>query len=335
MKKTLFVLFVLLALTLSNVALLAKATSRIKDITYINGIRKNQLRGYGLVVGLAGKGDSSKNPITVATVQNFLENIGINLDSPSFQTKNLAVVMVTAEIDAFAHEGDRITIQVSSIGDAKSLEGGVLLQTALKAADDNVYAVAQGPIIVNGSSKTTAMLPQGAIIERTITSEYIEGNDFTLVLNHGDFKTIQNITEAITEKYPETTVVPNNMKNITITVPEEYNDKKIEFISLIQEIEVESDNTAKIVIDEKSGVVVIGEDVRVASAGISIAGMKIEIDELTGERKSEPNSVIENSTTVQTLVDSLNALGVDIKEIIQILIALKNAGSLNAEIILQ
>ncbi len=334
MKKILVILFI--ALTIPNISLMAKATSRIKDITYIKGIRKNQLRGYGLVVGLSGKGDSSQNPITKATVENFLNNIGINIESDSFQTKNLAVVIVTTEIDAFAHEGDRITVQVSSIGDAKSLAGGILLQTALKGADDTIYAVAQGPIIVaDKKALTTASLPQGAIIEKTITSQYIEENTFTLILNNADFKTIQNISTSIKENYPDAAITNSSMKNITVTIPTEYNDNKIEFISLIQALEVESDVNARVVIDEKSGVVVIGEDVRVSSAGISIAGMKIEIDPLTGEKKSDPNIKIDDSTTVEALVNNLNALGVDIKDTIQILIALKNAGALQAEIVLQ
>lgn len=325
----------ILIIFLTSAILTAKTQARIKDISYLKGVRENQLRGYGIVIGLNGKGDSSNNPITKATLQNLLDGIGISLGDAKFQTKNLAVVMVTVDIPPSVNEGDKIGVTVSSIGDAKSLQGGVLLQTALKGADDVIYAVAQGPtVIADLKMPTTASVPSGAIVEKNITAEYLDGNNFTLVLNNGDFQTAQNISAAIREKFTDITIANNDFKNITLTIPEEYKDRQTEFIALVQETEVETDTVAKVVINEKAGIVVIGEDVRVSSVGVSVAGIKVQVDRDTGDKKTA-NNVVENSATVKALVDNLDDLGVDIKEIIQILLALKKAGALQADIVLE
>lgn len=325
----------ILIIFLTSTILTAKTQARIKDISYLKGVRENQLRGYGIVIGLNGKGDSSSNPITKATMQNLMDGIGISLGDAKFQTKNLAVVMVTVDIPPSVNEGDKIGVTVSSIGDAKSLQGGVLLQTALKGADDVIYAVAQGStIIADLKMPTTAFVPSGAIVEKNITAEYLDGNKFTLILNNGDFQTVQNISAAIREKFEDITIANNDFKNITLTIPEEYKDRQTEFIALVQETEVETDTVAKVVINEKAGVVVIGEDVRVSSVGVSVAGIKVQVDRDTGNKKNA-NNVIENSATVKALVDNLDDLGVDIKEIIQILLALKRAGALQADIVLE
>ncbi|MBI4977761.1 MAG: flagellar basal body P-ring protein FlgI [Spirochaetes bacterium] len=323
-----------------------KATVRVKDISFLKGVRKNQLKGYGLVVGLAGKGDSAQNPLTKATMQNFFDNLGIAVNDARMTTKNVAAVMVTADIEGFIAEGDRITVQAASIGDAKTLSGGVLLQTALKGADGVIYAVAQGNVAVTdgkGAVTTVGTVPDGAIIEKALVSDFLENGSFTLVLRAPDFKTANNVREAIQTRYADAGVVPIDAKSIGVAIPTNSLSNAVDFISKVQELEIEQDVSAKVVIDERSGVIVMGEDVRVSSAAVSVAGMKIKISDTTatqagadtegGSKKKSANKVIPDATTVKALVDSMNDLGIDVKDIIQVLIALKTAGALNAEII--
>ena len=316
---------------------------RVKDISYLKGVRKNQLKGYGLVVGLAGKGDSAQNPLTKATLKNFFDTIGVSVDETRMTTKNVAVVMVTADIDGFINEGDRISVMASSVGDAKTLAGGMLLQTALKGADGVTYAVAQGSIIVpegRNTVTTVGTVPMGAIVEKTLTSDFIENGAFTVVLSASDFKTINNIAAAIRGQFADAPLTQNDAKSITVSIPSNFISNTVEFISKVQELEVEMDTTAKVVIDERTGVIVMGEDVRVSSAGVSVAGIKIKIDAAaaadaggTPSAKKKPNQTIPDGASVKSIVDNLNELGVDVKDIIQVLLALKSAGALNAEII--
>lgn len=325
-------------------SLYAKATVRVKDISYLKGVRKNQLKGYGLVVGLAGKGDSAQNPLTKATLKNFFDTVGISVDETRMSTKNVAVVMVTADIDGFINEGDRITVQASSVGDAKTLSGGMLMQTALKGADGITYAVAQGSVIVpegRNTVTTVGTVPMGAIVEKTLMSDFLENGAFTVVLSSSDFKTVNNIAAAIRGQFADAPLAMNDAKSITVSIPSNFISNTVDFITKVQDLEVELDTTAKVVIDERTGVIVMGEDVRVASAGVSVAGIKIKIDAAssadaaggTPSAKKKPNQTIPDGTSVKAVVDNLNELGVDVKDIIQVLLALKSAGALSAEII--
>lgn len=307
---------------------------RVKDISYIQGIRKNQIRGYGLVVGLAGTGDSAGNNVTRATLNNFFNNIGLSVGEGAYKTKNMAVVIVTADIEGFVANGERLSVSVASIGDAKSIEGGVLLQTPLKAADGQTYAVAQGAVVVSSkeSGLTVGEIPDGAIAERELTSEYLSEDKFTLVLNNADFQTMNNLVEAISSEFSTISLNPMDSKSLEVSIPKEFTNH-VEFVSRLQSLSLNMENKAKVVIDERSGVVVMGEDVRVSAIGLSVGSIKIRVGK--DENPPNRNNAIEESTDVETLIGSLNDLGIDVKDVIQVLLALKKAGAINAEILVR
>lgn len=338
-KPILAALFIIIC----SVAVFAKTSARIKDICYIKGIRKNQLKGFGLVVGLDGNGDSTRNPLTKATLENFFDSLGIKVEDEKYQTKNVAVVMISADVDGFIMEGDNIDVQVASVGDAKSLKNGMLLQTPLKGADGKTYAVAQGSLVTpsgKDSSQTVGVIPGGAIVEQQIISDFFNTNNstITLILNRPDFKTMENISVALQDEFGSSlqVKVPDS-KRIVVGLPNEYKANLIGFISKLEELEVETDSKAKVVINERSGIVVMGEEVKVSAVGISVAGLKLEVsDDPYGlEDEKDANKSYDSSTDVKSIVDNLNDLGVDVKDIIQILIALKDAGAINAEIVVK
>lgn len=308
---------------------------RIKDIAVLQGIRENQLIGYGLVVGLNGKGDSSRSVLTRKTMKTFLKHLGVNSSLTDLRSGNAAVVVVTATIKPFARQGDRIDVNVSSLADASSLAGGVLLQTPLKAANNRTYAVAQGQILVGGNENTTknsGRIPQGGMVETAVPTQFIQNDRIQLVLKDQDFTTIHNIGKALQTKFKGIQFQINNPATVTITVPEELRTNTIGFISQVELLQVQADTPARVVVDGKSGTVVMGDAVRIGTVAVSYNGIKISVGNFS--KKTGSSFMLDGSASVKSLVDGLNKIGAKTADIINILQAIEKAGALKAQLII-
>lgn len=349
-------------------ALPAWAGPRIKDIADFEGVRENQLIGYGLVVGLAGTGDSLRNATFARqSLAAMLERMGVNVPEASLNTRNVAAVMVTANLPPFATQGSRIDVTVSALGDARSLAGGQLLVTPLMGADQQVYAVAQGPLAIggfqatggSGSSVTRGVptagrIPSGALVEREINWDIASQQQLRLALRNPDFTTAQRIADAINQVIGPDTARPANPGTIVLQRPANFQGDMVQLIGRIESLEVEVDTPARIVIDESSGIVVMGENVKVSTVAIAQGNLTISIQEdpfvsqpaplSRGETVLAPSTNIEvaedegglvvvpGGVPLRQLVNGLNALGVSPRDMISILQALKAAGAIQAEI---
>jgi flagellar P-ring protein precursor FlgI len=347
----------------------AFAFSRVKDLIEVEGIRDNMLVGYGLVVGLNGTGDSLKNaPFTQQSLQTMLERLGVNTRGTTMQTKNVAAVMVTANLPAFAAQGTRIDISVSAMGDAKSLQGGTLLVTTLFGADGQIYAVGQGPVAISGFSAsgaaesvsrgvpTAGRIANGAIVEREIGFSLASEHTLRLSLHNPDLTTASRIATAI-DAYMGTTVAEaTDPSTIRVTVPDGYPKGVMGLLTDIEQVKVDPDEPARVVIDEESGVIVMGADVRISTVAIAQGNLTIRVTETpeasqpapfakvgttvvlprtqvsVDEGKGNKIAVLHEGVSLQNLVDGLNALGVGPRDIISILQAIKAAGALQADI---
>lgn len=338
---------------------------RIKDIAQFEGVRSNQLIGYGLVVGLNGTGDNSRNsPFTQQSIEGMLQRLGVgSLDGDSISTKNTAAVMVTANLPAFARIGNALDVTISSLGDASSLQGGTLLVTPLMAADGQVYAVGQGPISVAGFSAqgnnatvvegvpTVARIENGAIVEREIEFDLNSLQNFRISLRNPDFTTAKRVTDIINEEFKNSAVM---MDSGTIEVKKLPNTSIPMQIAEIENLRITPDNVAKVVIDAKSGTIVIGADVKIDKVAISQGGLTVKIEErvvvnqpeaftigdtvITPETEIEVNEkdtqfvILEGDVSLQDLVDGLNKIGIGAQETISILQAIKASGALHADL---
>jgi flagellar P-ring protein precursor FlgI len=343
------------------------ATSRIKDLANIEGVRQNQLIGYGLVVGLNGTGDTLNNiPFTKQSLQAMLERLGVNIRGATIRTGNVAAVMVTANLPAFGTQGTRIDVTVSSLGDAKSLQGGTLLVTPLLGADGNVYAVGQGSVAINGfqaegeAAKITRGVPtvgriaNGAIIEREIDFALNRLNQVRLALRNADFTTAKRIAAAINDFIGTNTAEPLDSSTVQINVPKQYNGNVVSLLTELEQLQIEPDLAAKIVIDERSGIIVMGRDVRVSTVAVAQGNLTVTISQTPqvsqpgpfsrGQTRVVPRTrigvqedgkkfaVVREGVSLQQLVDGLNALGIGPRDLIAILQAIKAAGAIQAEI---
>ena len=344
----------------------AEAQSRIKDIASIEGVRTNQLVGYGLVVGLNGTGDSLRNcPFTRQSLEGMTERLGVNIRGTNANSKNLAAIMVTAELPPFATPGARIDVSVSSLCDAKSLLGGTLLVTSLQGADGEVYAVAQGSIqtgAVSGSGgsgssvtrgvPTAGRIASGATVERETGFNLDSMSEVRLTLRNPDFTTAQRIAAAINATYPATALAENGSV-VTLRPPPALG--MAAFISRVENMPVAVDTPARVIIDEVNGVIVMGENVRISTVAIAQGNLTISVQETPqvsqpapfsqGQTAVVPQSdvtveeelgreirLVNGSTSLATLVEGLNALGVSPRDMISILQAIKAAGALQADI---
>jgi flagellar P-ring protein precursor FlgI len=344
-------------------------TSRIKDIVDIEGVRDNMLVGYGLVVGLNGTGDTLNNsPFTAQSLTAMLERLGVNVRGQNLNTGNVAAVMVTATLPPFRNQGSRIDINVSAMGDAESLLGGTLLVTPLMAADGEVYAVAQGPITVAGFSvtgeaatvvqniPTAGRVPGGAIVEREIGFELADLDNVRLALKNADFTTARRIARAINGFLATEIAVAENDASVVIKKPAGYDGTIVDLITDIEQLPVQPDQPARVVIDERSGTIVIGAEVKINPVAIAQGNLTINITETP--QVSQPNpfaqqgqtvivprsdidinsgedvklALLETGVTLQDLVTGLNKLGIGPRDMITILQAIKAAGALQAEI---
>ena len=343
--------------------------SRIKDLTKISGQRDNQLVGYGLVVGLAGDGDSQQAEYTVKSIANMLQRFGVSVNPDDLRSNNAAAVIVTADINAFVQSGSRIDVVVSSIGDADSLSGGVLLQTPLLGADNNVYAAAQGSLLLGGFSvgdgagtsvqrnhPTVARLPGGAIMERNINSNIFNDGKVTFILDNPDYASAVLMEEAVNRFFPGTAKAVS-AQNLEVRIPEEYRDSETTFIASLESIRVESDNNARVVMDERTGTIVATSNVRLSPVAVShgsvtvtvaktplisqpgaLAGGETVESELTDIDIVEVQggfSALDSAPTLSDLTTSLNSLGVSSRDMMVILQSLKSAGALHAEIVIE
>lgn len=349
----------------------AFAFSRVKDLVDVEGIRDNMLVGYGLVAGLNGTGDSLRNaPFTQQSLQTILERLGlgVNTRGETMQTKNVAAVIVTANLPAFAGQGTRIDISVSALGDAKSLQGGTLLVTPLFGADGNVYALGQGPVTIGGfvaegkaasvtrGVPTAGRIANGAIVERRTDFTLANEHELKLSLRNPDLTTAMRIAEAIDRFIGSNIADASDPSNVKLTVPENYPKGVVGMLTDIEQLRIDPDQQAKVVIDEQSGVIVMGADVRVSTVAIAQGNLTIRVTETpqvsqpapfsnTGTTTTVPRTqiqvddsadnkmaVLSQGVSLQKLVDGLNALGVGPRDIISILQAIKAAGALQADI---
>lgn len=366
LKRTL-ALLAAAAIGLTGIAPAHAAPARIKDIVDIEGVRDNQLVGYGLVVGLNGTGDSLNNsPFTRQSLTAMLERMGVNTRGETLRTANVAAVMVTANLPPFATQGTRIDVTVSALGDANSLQGGTLLVTPLLGADGEAYAIAQGPVTINGFSAegqaasvvsgvpTTGMVSSGGLIEREINFALGAQHSVRLSLKNPDLTTSRRIALAINDLIGLPVAIPTDPANVRLSLPDHFNGNIVDLLTDIEQLVIQTDQAARIVINENSGIIVIGRDVRVSTVAIAHANLTITIAEnpnivqpepfTLGETAMEPRTqiditedatqlaVVPESITLQQLVDGLNALGISPRDLIAILQAIKASGALQAEI---
>ncbi|MCC7308208.1 MAG: flagellar basal body P-ring protein FlgI [Acidobacteria bacterium] len=344
---------------------------RVKDLADIEGVRSNQLIGYGLIVGLNRTGDRvQQNLYARQTLQNLLERMGISTPAAGLKPENIATVLVTATLPPFARPGSKIDVTVSSIGDARSLQGGTLIITPLKGIDGQVYAVAQGPISIGGISAggsgnsveinhpTVGRLPNGANVERTVPTELAANNQLTLVLRNEDFSTAAKLNKVINGKFGDGTSKALDGRNLNVFLPASYTDNRVAFIAELESLKLTPDKIAKIIINERTGTIVMGSEVRIASVAISQGGVTVRIGteydvfqpgplspkgetavvpSTTVEVKEKPpeSIVLRDGATVDEVVRGLRTVGVSSRDIISILQAIKSAGALNADIEMQ
>lgn len=312
----------------------AKQLVRVKDIAVIQGIRENQLTGIGLVTGLDGQGDSEKNPLLRRVLANFISAFNISVPAEQLKSKNCAVVSVTADIPAFVYPGDRIEVTVSSLGEAKSLESGILLQTPLRAANGKTYAAAQGKIKTargRGAIQTVGTITDGAIMEEEVRALFSEQGAFSIILRRPDFSTAANLAKKIQAEIEGLEVSVRDSKLITVKSRE--TDNLISLITQIENMEIEADAPARVVINASSGVVVVGKNVKIDAAGISVGGAKITIStENEWEDKESEQFYWRNTSNVEDMVSMLQQIGLSTEKIIDVLKSLEAAGALHAVI---
>ena len=347
----------------------AARASRIKDITLIEGGRDNQLVGYGLVAGLAGDGDSNSTAMLHA-VANVLQRYGITVNIQDLTSKNMAAVMITSDISAFLKSGTRIDVTVASMGDAKSLQGGVLLQTPLLGADGRVYAVAQGPVAIGGflggsggaggatvqkNHPTVGVISNGAIVEREIPAQFVHDGSLRLLLHNPDFTSAARMADAINLQWPAAATA-QDAATVSVRLPGGYRGREVPFISELGMIDVIPDVNARIVINERTGTIVATSTVRISEVAIAHGSLTITVTSNQGV--SQPNgfsngqtqttkstqtdvnegkggfTVLYEPPTIERLAAALNAFGVSTRDMMAIFQTLKRSGALQAELII-
>lgn len=368
-SRSLFValIVILLVAALALPMQAANISVRVKDISKIQGVRNNQLIGYGIVVGLDGTGDSNKSTFTVQSIANMLKNFGVNVAAGDLKLKNVAAVMVTADLPPFAKPGDNIDVTVSSLGDAKTLQGGTLLYTPLKAGNGQIYAVAQGALSIGGFSagkggssvqknhQSVARIPSGATVEQGVPTSFSDNGYITWSLDQPDFTTASRMANQINSRFGLGKLAEAvDGGTVKVILPSYYRSNPVGFISLVENVELVPDEVAKIVINERTGTVVMGGEVKIAPIAISHGSLQVKIDQ--AEFVSQPNPFSRGKTTkttsnniqadepkatnivlptgasVRDLIGALNAVGATPQDIIAIVQAIKEQGALKAEL---
>jgi flagellar P-ring protein FlgI len=354
-----------LAILLMAASLLPAA--RLKDLVTIEGVRDNQLIGYGLVVGLAGTGDRRQTMFSAQSLTNMLERMGVSVPPTAIRVNNTAAVMVTATLPPFAQPGSRLDVTAAAIGDCSNLQGGILVLTSLRGADGQVYAVAQGPVMTGGfvagksgnsqtvNHPTVGRAPAGAIVERAAPSVAPKGV-VRLQLRQSDFTTTARIVEAVNKSF-QVDKDPARAENsgvVAVAVPSDYSARTVEFVSALENLTVDADRPARVVINERTGTIVLGKDVRVAPVAILHGNLSVEIQTTVNVSQPGPlaqgttqatpqtttaareekarNVILKQGATVEELVRALAAIGSTPRDVIAILQNLRSAGALEAEV---
>lgn len=344
------------------------AATRLKELAAVEGVRENQLIGYGLVVGLAGTGDRRQTMFSAQSLTNMLERMGVSVPSTAIRVNNVAAVMITATLPAYAQPGARIDVTAAAIGDASNLQGGLLLMTPLRSADGRVYAAAQGPVITGGfvaggagtqktlNHPTVGRIPNGAIIERSAPTP-APASRFKLQIRQADFTTAARIVEAINKRFAENGPAVARAENsalVAIEVPAVYSERSTEFVAELENLTVEADRPAKVVINERTGTITMGKEVRISPVAIMQGNLSVEIQTSFAVSQPTPfssgttqvvpqvgvgvkeekarNVVLKQGATVEELVRALMAIGSTPRDVIAILQNLRAAGALEAEI---
>lgn len=371
MRRAVVYIWIVCLLTLWSTS---HAAVRLKSIARLSGLQENPITGYGLVIGLAGSGDSRRNKDTTQAISNLLQTFGVTINPHEINSRNTATVIVTASLPSYAHQGDKIDINVASLGDAKSLLGGTLLVTPLKGTDNRVYALAQGPISIGGfkydlygnviqkNHPTTGLIPGGAVIEKTLYNDVMDKTgEVHLILNHPDFTTADHIEHAVNKTFGNNTALARSAQDIEIHPPKSFKNRFIHFVSTLENIIITPDNLPTIVINERTGVVIAGADVTLDAVTISYGNIHISI--ATEYNTSQPllvqkmgkqvrttvtpntninvneqaaNTVqLKQGATVAHLIASLTKVHTPTRDIIAILESLQRSGALHAELIIQ
>ncbi len=343
-----------------------KIESRLRDVARLQGVRGNQLLGYGVVVGLDGTGDKDQTKFTVQSLTNLLSRQGLTINPTTVKVKNIAAVMVTAELPPFARTGSRIDVTVSSTGDAKSLAGGILLMTALQGPDSQTYAVAQGPLLVGGFSAaaggasvtknhpTVGRVPEGALIEREVGGNFNARNSLRYSLMEEDFTTAIRVVHSINEELGEKVAQPLDARTVDVQIPKEYQGRAVELVARLENLSVQLQPRARVVVNERTGTVILGSEVRIGAVSIVQGGLSIMVSStplvsqpapfsqgktVTATKKDvaaveeKPKTLnVEPGVSVGKLAEMLNSMGVSPRDMVAILQAIKEAGALQAEL---
>ncbi|CDZ77065.1 Basal body P-ring protein [Legionella massiliensis] len=352
----------------------AQATVRLKSIAHLSGLQENPITGYGLVIGLAGSGDSRRNKDTTQAISNLLQTFGVTISPNEINSRNTATVIVTASLPSYAHQGDKLDINVASLGDAKSLLGGTLLVTPLKGPDNQVYALAQGPISVGGfkydlfgnviqkNHPTAGLISGGAVVEKTLYNDLTsKEGEIHVILNRPDFTTADNVEQALNKRFGLETALARSAQDIEVHPPAKVKKHFIRFISQLENVDITPDNLPTVVVNERTGVVIAGADVKLDAVTISHGSLQIAI--ATSYNVSQPTLVTDVSRQIQTaitpstsidvkepiantvklaegatiadLIAALTKVQTSTRDIIAILESLQRAGALHAELVIQ
>jgi flagellar P-ring protein precursor FlgI len=338
---------------------------RLKDIASFSGVRTNELVGYGLVVGLSGTGDGTSSQFTIRSMVNMLDKMGVQVSASAIKPKNVAAVMVTAKMPASAKPGSNLDIAVSSLGDAKSLLGGVLLLTPLKGVDGQIYALAQGPLTIGGFTasgeaataqkniSTVGRIPNGAVVERSVSFKFNSQESMTVSLNAADFTTVMQVVNRINSSLGGGYARAQDASTIELAVPDKFRGNMVPLMASLENMDVSPDARARVVVDEKTGTVVVGSEVRLSRVAVAHGNLQIVISE--SQQVSQPGPFSQGQTvvtpqtdiavreqnnrlmlvegaTLQELVDGLNAIGATPRDLISIIRTLKSAGALHADL---
>lgn len=360
-------LFVVALLSLSFVSAVPAQASRIKELALLEGVRSNQLIGYGLVVGLNGTGDSIKTRFTTQSLVNMMERLGVIVDPNRVKVANVAAVVVTADLPPFSRAGSAIDVSVSSIGDADNLAGGTLLMTPLKAADGKIYAVAQGSLVVGSlafggkaakvqkNHPTAGRIPDGALVEREVSFVFGQSRELNYRLKNSDFTTVSRMSAAVNKHFGSQLARSLDAGQMQVLVPENYRNRVVEFVSQLERLTVTPDSLARIVVNEKTGTIVMGEKVRISTVAVSHGNLSLVISEQAIVSQPNPLSggqtvvvpetqvdvaedrselvVLEQGVSIGDVAAALNAIGATPRDLIAIFQAIKAAGALYADLV--
>jgi len=360
-------ILLLTALVLAALASPEARAARLKDVASFSGVRTNQLVGYGLVVGLGGTGDKRGSDFTIQSIWNMLDKMGVRVDKKTLRPANVAAVMVTAQMPATARPGTKLDVTVSSLGDASSLLGGVLLMTPMKGVDGEIYGLAQGPVAVGGFSAsgaaasatknvtTVATIPGGANVERAVPFDFNGQRDLTINLGYPDFTTAMAIVQKINQALGGGFARASDASTIKLDIPEQHKGNMVPLMATVENLEITPDNKARVVVDEKTGTVVVGLNVKLTRSAVTHGNLQITIQEsaevsqplpfapIGAETVVTPETAIgakeENrklrmveGATLQELVEGLNVLKATPRDLISILKTLRSAGALHADL---